>query len=85
MADLLDWWNSQDVIHVYSSSLLLVYDAEKLKELLSGALKEEELIADSSWVKIRMIDFAHVVPANSLKDENYISGLSNLITILKNM
>ncbi|CAH1408025.1 unnamed protein product [Nezara viridula] len=85
MADLLDWWNSQNVIHVYSSSLLLVYNAEKLEGLLSGALKEEELITDGSWVKIRMIDFAHVVPANNLNDHNYISGLSNLIAILKSI
>lgn len=85
MADLLDWWNSQKVIHVYSSSLLLVYDAGKLKEMVSGTVKREELAADGSWVKIRMIDFAHVVPAYGAKDENYISGLSNLIAILKSI
>ncbi|XP_014292428.1 inositol polyphosphate multikinase isoform X1 [Halyomorpha halys] len=85
MTDLLGWWNSQNVIHIYSSSILLVYDAEKLNNMLLGALKEEELAADDSWVKIRMIDFAHVVPADCLKDDNYISGLSNLIAILKSI
>ncbi|XP_066478480.1 inositol polyphosphate multikinase [Tiliqua scincoides] len=35
-------------------------------------------------VEVRMIDFAHVFPSNT-RDEGYIHGLKNLITVLQNI
>ncbi|XP_027745475.1 inositol polyphosphate multikinase, partial [Empidonax traillii] len=39
---------------------------------------------ESANVEVRMIDFAHVFPSNA-KDEGYIYGLKNLITVLQNI
>ncbi|XP_072786984.1 inositol polyphosphate multikinase isoform X2 [Taeniopygia guttata] len=39
---------------------------------------------ESANVEVRMIDFAHVFPSNT-KDEGYIYGLKNLITVLQNI
>lgn len=41
-------------------------------------------IKESTNVEVRMIDFAHVFPSNT-KDEGYIYGLKNLITVLQNI
>ncbi|KAM4670070.1 inositol polyphosphate multikinase isoform 8-T8 [Amazona ochrocephala] len=41
-------------------------------------------IKESANVEVRMIDFAHVFPSNT-KDEGYIYGLKNLITVLQNI
>ncbi|XP_059585912.1 inositol polyphosphate multikinase [Alligator mississippiensis] len=41
-------------------------------------------IKESADVDIRMIDFAHVFPSNT-KDDGYIYGLKNLITVLQNI
>ncbi|XP_010157056.1 PREDICTED: inositol polyphosphate multikinase, partial [Eurypyga helias] len=41
-------------------------------------------IKESASVEVRMIDFAHVFPSNT-KDEGYIYGLKNLITVLQNI
>uniref|UniRef100_A0A8B9SQP6 Kinase n=1 Tax=Anas platyrhynchos TaxID=8839 RepID=A0A8B9SQP6_ANAPL len=41
-------------------------------------------IKESVNVEVRMIDFAHVFPSNA-KDEGYIYGLKNLITVLQNI
>lgn len=41
-------------------------------------------IKESANVEVRMIDFAHVFPSNT-KDEGYVYGLKNLITVLKNI
>nr|XP_060624779.1 inositol polyphosphate multikinase isoform X1 [Anolis sagrei ordinatus] len=41
-------------------------------------------LPESAEVEIRMIDFAHVFPS-SARDEGYIHGLKNLITVLQNI
>nr|XP_009674429.1 PREDICTED: inositol polyphosphate multikinase [Struthio camelus australis] len=41
-------------------------------------------IKESANVEVRMIDFAHVFPSNT-RDEGYIYGLKNLITVLQNI
>ncbi|KAF7247281.1 Inositol polyphosphate multikinase [Varanus komodoensis] len=41
-------------------------------------------LPESEEVEIRMIDFAHVFPSNA-RDEGYIHGLKNLITVLQNI
>lgn len=41
-------------------------------------------LKETPAVEVRMIDFAHVFPSNA-KDEGYIYGLKNLITVLQNI
>ncbi|XP_010213130.1 PREDICTED: inositol polyphosphate multikinase [Tinamus guttatus] len=41
-------------------------------------------IKESANVEVRMIDFAHVFPSDT-RDEGYIYGLKNLITVLQNI
>ncbi|XP_042313841.1 inositol polyphosphate multikinase [Sceloporus undulatus] len=41
-------------------------------------------LPESADVEVRMIDFAHVFPSN-VRDEGYIHGLKNLITVLQNI
>ncbi|XP_073209778.1 inositol polyphosphate multikinase isoform X2 [Lepidochelys kempii] len=41
-------------------------------------------IKENADVEVRMIDFAHVFPSNT-KDQGYIYGLKNLITVLQNI
>lgn len=56
----------------YSSSLLICYDAEK-----RGGGGEGVAAAD-----VRMIDFAHTVPATGERDDGYAFGLSSLARLL---
>lgn len=42
------------------------------------------MLPENTEVEVRMIDFAHVFPSNT-KDEGYIHGLKNLITVLQNI
>lgn len=82
LSELLAWWNIQQIIHLYSSSVLLTYDARHLEEIINGKIIHQDNDV-GKWVKVYMIDFAHVFPANNTKDWNYFLGLSKLIEILK--
>ncbi|XP_014261926.1 inositol polyphosphate multikinase [Cimex lectularius] len=79
MMEMLEWWRLQKVVHLYSSSLLFFYDAHRLE-----AMNKESTQDCNAWIKIRMIDFAHAVPAESI-DSNYTDGLSRLIELLKKL
>ncbi|KAI9555065.1 hypothetical protein GHT06_020365 [Daphnia sinensis] len=68
------WFEEQRHFLFYATSLLLVYDADLLKER-SNVLN----------VRIRMIDFAHVYPAHNSRDANYLEGLCKLIQIISSL
>ena len=70
-------YSNQMVFHIFGSSILFVYDASILLE--SEASSE----AIDSAVVVKMIDFAHVHPANGEPDQNYNFGLANLIQVLE--
>merc|ERR1712032_1323310 len=70
-------FSNQMVFHIFGSSILFVYDASILLE--SEASSE----AIDSAVVVKMIDFAHVHPANGQPDQNYNFGLANLIQVLE--
>ena len=60
---------TQTVAKVYSSSILIAYDADP-----EGAILP----------RVRMIDFAHVIPLNGkAHDEEYIVGIRNFVKYLK--
>lgn len=76
---ILQMYEAQTTFHIFGSSILFVYDAEALIS------KEESKLGDAleNAVVIKMIDFAHVHPANSEVDQNYVSGLKSLVNLLE--
>jgi len=64
----------QTKFHIYGSSLLFVYDHAAF-ETYSKTGDRQSL---RSSVRLKLIDFAHVFPAEGKLDENYIFGLDNL-------
>lgn len=94
-----DWFDKQTQFAFFASSLLIVYEGKpdqttqtnnnvQTKPTENNG-KEHSSSSDSrsdpaSLVDVRMIDFAHVFPAEA-KDENYLYGLNNLIKYLEKM
>ena len=72
-----EMYSKQRVFHIFGSSILFVYDASIL---LESAPSSEAI---NSSVVVKMIDFAHVHPANGQPDDNYNFGLANLIKTLE--
>ncbi len=72
-------YNSVKSWLVYSS-LLLAYDAAAVKKFIGGSIDRQEL---SRWTIVRVIDFAHVFDAEGLRDDNFLTGLENLLTLFK--
>jgi hypothetical protein len=78
-----EMFEKQRKYKLYASSLLLAYDTFAVREYLDekdGKKGKEEL---SKYVAVRLIDFAHVFPADGEKDENFLFGLTNFIQLLK--
>ena len=73
LAHVAEFFGAQSLYHVYASSLLFVYDFSCLKQ--SNPLEEDQL---EKCVRLKMIDFAHVFPANGVRDENFLFGLENV-------
>lgn len=70
-----DFFSEQDIFRFYASSLLFTYDSADHPASGSGNVEEE--------VEIRMIDFAHAVPADGdtvekPADEGYLYGAKNV-------
>lgn len=59
-------------------------DLQSMKENYSVVLNDllKDRLHIESWVNVKMIDFAHVFPANSV-DKNYLDGLENLVSIFE--
>ncbi|XP_046673185.1 inositol polyphosphate multikinase alpha isoform X1 [Homalodisca vitripennis] len=74
---ILSWWQYQRIYHIYSSSLLLTYDAEILRTPSDLPL--------CSSVRVILIDFAHVFPANNTLDLNYLNGLDSFVQIFSSV
>ncbi|KAH8279624.1 hypothetical protein KR018_008756 [Drosophila ironensis] len=84
LEQILAWFQDQRVLHFYASSLLICYDYSRLRSpaLLNGHHHKRES-DPSEWVKVRMIDFAHVYPAEkALPDDNYMFGLRSIIQVI---
>ena len=74
-------FQTQTTYNFYASSLLFVYDAEGAKN--SKDLGSEKL---QEFVNVKMIDFAHVWPAEEGKiDQNYLKGVQSLIKLFSNV
>ncbi|XP_030384266.1 inositol polyphosphate multikinase [Scaptodrosophila lebanonensis] len=91
------WFRRQTLLHFYASSLLISYDFAQLqhagsKSLHNGYFRKEERtdissdMEPSEWIRVRMIDFAHVYPASPVElDHNYLFGLENLINVIQSI
>lgn len=71
-------FESQRSFHFFASSLLFVYDAEAVQ----NNIDTEEL---SNLVNLKMIDFAHVWPADGEIDNNYLRGVNSLIQLFSSV
>lgn len=74
MKAIRDVFEMQRKYKIYASSLLLAYDASKVRS--------ENL--DEKCVNIRLIDFAHVFDADGQRDDNFLGGINNLIQVFEN-
>ncbi|XP_039277962.1 inositol polyphosphate multikinase isoform X2 [Nilaparvata lugens] len=84
----LELFKNQKVFHIYSSSILMAYDAAVLRQLNASDSQnsvQSQQIGLKSWYCVSLIDFAHVVPANDQLDFNYISGIQSLVKVLENI
>ena len=66
---LANWFKDNKNFHFYSSSILLVYEGDEHAE------------ATLDVAKLRMIDFAHVLRADT-RDTGYLDGLYSLLRII---
>uniref|UniRef100_T1GV62 Kinase n=1 Tax=Megaselia scalaris TaxID=36166 RepID=T1GV62_MEGSC len=71
------WCHKQKYFELYSSSILIVYDASILNNTLNKP--------NSDWVRVKMIDFAHVFPIENKSrcDSNYIFGINKLVQMFE--
>ena len=75
LEEFVEFFGSQRRYHLYASSLLFVYDFASLQ---AGKIEEFK-----SSVRLKLIDFAHVFPANGVGDDNFIFGLKNLSDLFR--
>lgn len=78
---ILELFEKQRKYHLYASSLLIAYDSTVVKAFINNSADLKEL---KKAVNVKIIDFAHVF-RNTDKDENFIYGLKNLITVFNNI
>lgn len=81
-----DFFETQTTYHFYSSSIVITYEAN-LEEILMNKQKNNnnenaEQYLDN-YVRVKMVDFAHVLNQNKTIDENYLFGLKKLIYYLR--
>jgi len=69
--EFIEFFSKQTTYHVYASSLLFVYDFDALD-------LESENCNLGDFVRLKLIDFAHVFPGNGELDQNFLFGLKNL-------
>ncbi|CAG7719219.1 unnamed protein product [Allacma fusca] len=76
-------FDAQRCYSFFSSSLLIVYDADRISKMSNGDVNgtHYQPPPNDDWLRVKMIDFAHVFPSDGKLDDNYIFGLDNLIRI----
>lgn len=94
-----NWAQLQRKFCLYSSSVLIAYDAKRLKEFICKQdefLKQlktgDEMVSvngagdTSDWIQVKMIDFAHQFPnEDGLPDTNYIHGIGHLVKMFEDL
>jgi 1D-myo-inositol-tetrakisphosphate 5-kinase/inositol-polyphosphate multikinase len=85
------WFERQRSYLFFSASLFLSYDAavfERENQSANNELSSSSSLGDhemwnSDSLVLKLIDFAHVFPADGKEDSNFLFGLSNLLIILR--
>ncbi|KAF8375868.1 ipmk-1 [Pristionchus pacificus] len=70
LQEISSWFEVQRLLHFYSSSLLLIYEAD-------SSLPPS--------IDIKLIDFSHTYPSEGKPDSNYIPGLTKLLEIFESL
>jgi len=73
--EFVKFFEDQRRYHLYASSLLFVYDFAPIQAGNTEKFKDS--------IKLKLIDFAHVFPAEGLRDDNFIFGLKNLSCLFR--
>ncbi|CAM0955629.1 unnamed protein product [Alopecurus aequalis] len=71
--ELKSWFEVQTLFHFYSASILLCYDADAVTA--AGG-------AGGGGVRVKLVDFAHVVKSEGVIDHNFLGGLCSLIKFI---
>ena len=77
---ILEVFDTQSRYLIYGSSLLFTYDAMAVRKFINGKLSSGEL---EPFVKVKLIDFAFVYEADGEKNEHFLSGLRNIISLFE--
>uniref|UniRef100_A0ACD5Z6F0 Uncharacterized protein n=1 Tax=Avena sativa TaxID=4498 RepID=A0ACD5Z6F0_AVESA len=71
LRELKAWFEVQTLFHFYSASVLLIYDANAVTTAGGGG-----------GVRVKLVDFAHVVESEGVIDHNFLGGLCSLIKFI---
>lgn len=80
LKEILRVFEGQRKYHIIGSSILFTYDANAVRKFRNGGLSANEL---EKFVQLKLIDFANVYEAAGEKDENFLSGLRNLVSVFE--
>lgn len=80
LVELQNWFNKQSIYHFYSCSVLVIYDAftEEIRQHFDHK-EQSSLFSIDCLVRVKMVDFGRVFPANNTLDLNFLFGLERLI------
>ncbi|KAF3619259.1 Inositol polyphosphate multikinase beta [Capsicum annuum] len=70
LLELKAWFEDQTIFHLYSCSILVIFE------------KELALEGKSPGAQIKLIDFAHVYEGRGVIDHNFLGGLCSLIKFI---
>ncbi|XP_062223212.1 ribonuclease TUDOR 1-like [Phragmites australis] len=73
LRQLKAWFEEQTLFHFYSASILLCYDANVVSAIKGGG------------VRVKLVDFAHVVDGDGVIDHNFLGGLCSLIKFISDI
>ncbi|GJN21180.1 hypothetical protein PR202_gb08636 [Eleusine coracana subsp. coracana] len=74
LRELKAWFEVQTLFHFYSASILLGYDANAVAAAAPGG-----------GVRVKLVDFAHVVDGDGVIDHNFLGGLCSLIKFISDI
>ena len=74
-----DFFAKQTTYHFYSSSIVVTYESNLEEKVKTGSPSVDE------FVRVKMVDFAHVLCNKNSIDENYFYGLNRLISYLERL
>ena len=77
--DIKEFFEKQTLYNFYSSSIIVVYEGS-LENLLNNDKTNQ--VEVNKLIRVKMVDFAHVIPGKNHIDENYLHGLESLISYL---